>query len=127
MVMRMIWVMKQVTLASTADASADFERYRKPARRNALLTEMQALVAWGQLVALIEPHCPKSGNGRPPIGLERMLRIHLLQHWFNLADPAYQEALCDSASLRSFAGIDLDREPVAASPRSTSFSARLDF
>lgn len=104
--------MKQMTLASAADASAGFERYRKPTRRDAFLAEMQTLVPWAELVALIEPHYPKAGNGRPPIGLERMLRIHLLQHWFNLADAACEEALYDWASLRSFAGIDLGREPV---------------
>jgi IS5 family transposase len=54
---------------------------------------MQGLVPWTGLVTLIEPHYPKAGNGRPPIGLERMLRIHLLQHWFNLADGACEEAL----------------------------------
>lgn len=67
---------------------------------------------WGQLCALIEPHYPKTGNGRPPVGLERMLRIHFLQHWFNLSDPAVEEALYESASMRQFAGIDLGREPV---------------
>jgi IS5 family transposase len=69
-------------------------------------------VPWAELGALIEPHYPKAGNGRPPIGLQRMLRIHLLQHWFNLADEAMEEALYDSASLRAFVGIDLGREPV---------------
>ena len=61
---------------------------------------------------MIEPHYPKRGNGRPPIGLERMLRIHFVQHWFNLADVACEEALYDSASLRRFVGIDLGSEPV---------------
>jgi IS5 family transposase len=61
---------------------------------------------------LIEPHYPKPGNGRPPIGVERMLRIYFLQHWFNLADPAVEEALYDSLAMRGFAGIDLGREPV---------------
>jgi len=104
--------MKQMTLAAAADSTAGFERFRKPTRRDAFLAEMQALVPWAELVALIEPHYPKPGNGRPPIGLERMLRIHLLQHWFNLADAACEEALYDSAALRAFAGIDLGREPV---------------
>ncbi len=101
-----------MTLAAAADASAGFERFRKPTRRDAFLAEMQTLVPWAQLVALIEPHYPKPGNGRRPIGLERMLRIHLLQHWFNLADAACEEALYDSAALRAFVGIDLGREPV---------------
>jgi len=104
--------MKQMTLAAAADSTSGFERYRKPTRRDSFLAEMQTLVPWAQLVALIEPHYPKPGNGRPPIGLERMLRIHLLQHWFNLADAACEEALYDSAALRAFAGIDLGREPV---------------
>ena len=104
--------MKQMTLAAAADSTAGFERFRKPTRRDAFLAEMQTLVPWAELVALIEPHYPKPGNGRPPIGLERMLRIHLLQHWFNLADAACEEALYDSATLRGFAGIDLGREPV---------------
>jgi len=104
--------MKQMTLAAAADASAGFERFRKPTRRDAFLAEMQTIVPWDRLVALIEPYYPKPGNGRPPVGLERMLRIHLLQHWFNLADAACEEALYDSAALRAFAGIDLGREPV---------------
>jgi IS5 family transposase len=61
---------------------------------------------------LIEPVYPKPGNGRPPVGVERMLRIYFLQQWFNLADPAVEEALYDSATLRAFAGIDLGAEPV---------------
>ena len=70
------------------------------------------IVPWAALCQVIEPHYPKAGNGRPPIGLERMLRIHFLQHWFNLADLACEEALYDSASLRRFVGIDLGRERV---------------
>jgi len=104
--------MKQTTLAMAADQGAGFERYRKPTRREAFLAQMDTLVPWSELGALIEPHYPKAGNGRPPIGLQRMLRIHLLQHWFNLADEAMEEALYDSASLRAFVGIDLGREPV---------------
>ena len=73
---------------------------------------MEAIVPWAALCAVIEPYYPKAGNGRPPIGLERMLRIHFIQHWFNLADLSCEEALYDSASLRRFVGIDLGREPV---------------
>ena len=104
--------MKQTTLATAADQGAGFERYRKLPRREAFLAQMEAVVPWAELGALIEPHYPKPGNGRPPIGLQRMLRIHLLQHWFNLADEAMEEALYDSAALRAFVGIDLCREPV---------------
>jgi IS5 family transposase len=102
--------MKQQTLAVAADQT--FESYRKPTRRDEFLKTMEAIVPWTALCDVIEPHYPKAGNGRPPIGLERMLRIHFLQHWFNLADLSCEEALYDSASLRRFVGIDLGREPV---------------
>lgn len=102
--------MKQQTLAMAADQG--FERHRKPTRRDAFLETMNRVIPWDALYAVVEPHYPKKGNGRPPIGLERMLRIHFLQHWFNLADLACEEALYDSASLRRFAGIDLGNEPV---------------
>ncbi len=104
--------MKQQTLAMAADQGARYEHYRKPTRRDEFLKTMNAIVPWSALCEVIEPHYPKVGNGRPPIGLERMLRIHFLQHWFNLADLACKEALYDSASLRRFVGIDLGREPV---------------
>ena len=67
--MAKMMAMKQITLAAAADRTAGFERYRKPTRRDAFLTEMQTLVPWSEWVALIEPHYPKAGNGRPPIGL----------------------------------------------------------
>jgi IS5 family transposase len=102
--------MKQQTLAMAQDQG--FEQYRKPTRRDVFLETMDRIVPWERLCAVVEPVYPKPGNGRPPIGLERMLRIHFLQHWFNLADQACEEALYDSASLRRFAGIDLGREPV---------------
>lgn len=73
---------------------------------------MNRIVPWDELCAVIEPKYPKAGNGRPPIGLERMLRIHFIQHWFNLADFACEEALYDIPSLRQFAGIDLGCEAV---------------
>ena len=99
--------MKQMTLATSG-----FERYAKTTRRAAFLAEMERVVPWTELCALIEPVYPKPGNGRPPIGRERMLRIYFLQQWFNLSDPAVEEALYDSAAMRSFVGIDLGREPV---------------
>jgi transposase, IS5 family len=100
---------KQLTLGAN-----DFERYRKPTRREKFLAEMQSVVPWKELCALIEPYYPKatSVGGRPPVGLERMLRIHCLQLWFDLSDPAVEEALYDSLAMRSFVGIDLGREPV---------------
>ena len=104
--------MKQQTLAMAADQGSGYEHYRKPTRREEFLKTMNAIVPWAALCEVIEPYYPKAGNGRPPIGLERMLRIHFIQHWFNLADLACEEALYDSASLRRFVGIDLGREPV---------------
>ena len=89
-----------------------FERYTKQTRRAVFLEEMEWVVPWGELGALIEPHYPKPGSGRPPIGVERMLRIYFLQQWFNLSDPAVEEALYDSLVMRQFVGIDLGREPV---------------
>ena len=102
--------MKQQTLAMAADQT--FENYRKPTRRDEFLKTMEMIVPWAALCEVIAPYYPKAGNGRPPIGLERMLRIHFIQHWFNLADLACEEALYDSVSLRRFVGIDLGREPV---------------
>jgi len=99
--------MKQKTLATFG-----FDKYTKTIRRAAFLGEMDRVVPWGELCALIEPVYPKPGNGRPPVGLERMLRIYFLQHWFNLSDPAVEEALYDSNAMRAFVGIDLGREPV---------------
>lgn len=73
---------------------------------------MEEIVPWQELCGVIEPHYPKAGNGRPPIGLQRMLRMYFVQHWFNLADDACEEALLDSTALRRFVGIDLGRERV---------------
>ena len=89
-----------------------FERYTKKTRRAMFLEEMEQVVPWAKVYALIEPHYPKPGNGRRPKELEQMLRIYFLQQWFNLADPAVEEALYDSATLRQFANIDLGAEPV---------------
>ena len=99
--------MRQLTLAV-----ANFDKYGKPTRRAAFLAEMDRVVPWRELCAAIEPFYPKAGRGRPPVGLERMLRLHLLQHWFNLSDPMTEEALYESISMRRFVGIDLGREPV---------------
>ena len=89
-----------------------FERYTKKTRRAIFLEEMEQVVPWAKLCALIEAHYPKPGKGRRPKELEQMLRIYFLQQWFNLADPAVEEALYDSATLRQFAGVDLGSEPV---------------
>lgn len=94
-------------------AEEGFEKFRKPTRREKFLDEMNEVIPWAGLCEVIEPFYPKGeGAGRPPIGVERMLKIHFLQHWFNLADPAAEEALYDSRAMRRFVGIDLGREPV---------------
>lgn len=98
--------MKQLTFSAKG-----FDRYSKTTRRAAFLAEMEEVVPWADICALIEPFYPKPGNGRPAYGLDRMLRIYFLQQWFNLSDPGVEEALYDSATMRDFAGIDLGREP----------------
>lgn len=97
--------MKQQTLAG-------FERYGKTTRRAQFLAQMDRVVPWTELEAVVKPFYPKVGEagGRPPIALERMLRIYFLQLWFNLSDPAVEEALYDSVTMRAFAGIDLGQE-----------------
>lgn len=99
--------MKQTTLAA-----AGFEKYAKKTRREEFLQKMDAVVPWSELCALVEPYYPKPGNGRPPKDLEVMLRMHFLQHWFNLSDPGLEDTLYDSVSMQRFVGIDLGREPV---------------
>lgn len=102
---------QQLTLATQSDAG--FEAHRKTTRRDVFLAEMDKVVPWAELCAVIEPFYPKpraDGGGRPTVGLERMLRIHFLQQWYALSDPAVEEALYDSAAMRRFVGIDLGRE-----------------
>jgi transposase, IS5 family len=94
-------------------SASGFEKYQKKTRKQQFLEEMEVIIPWQELAAAIEPYYPKpEGTGRRPVGIERMLRIHLLQHWFNLSDPAAEEALYDSRALREFVGIDLGTEPV---------------
>ncbi len=89
-----------------------FERYTKKTKRALFLEEMEQVVPWRELCALIQPYYPKAGSGRPAVGVERMLRIYFLQQWFNLSDPGVEEALYDSVLMRQFVGIDLGQEPV---------------
>jgi IS5 family transposase len=84
----------------------------KVTRRAKFLAEMEAVIPWARLLAVIEPHYPKAAQGRPPHPLARMLRIHFMQQWFNLSDPAMEDALYDSEAMRGFAGIDLARDLV---------------
>ena len=94
-------------------ADNSFEKFRKQTRKDQFLAEMNNIIPWQELTAVIEPFYPKpEGTGRRPVGIERMLRIHFLQHWFALSDPAAEEALYDSRAMRHFVGIDLGREPI---------------
>jgi len=99
-------------MKQTSFSMSGFDKYAKTTRRAAFLAQMDRVVPWSALCALIEPVYPKPGNGRPPVGLERMLRLYFLQHWFNLSDPGLEEALYESISMRQFVDIDLGREPV---------------
>src|SRR2546425_10733729 len=100
--------MKQRTLAMMTG----FEQYTRKTRRAIFLEEMEQVVPWGELCALVAPHYPQPGKGRRPVGVERMLRIYFLQQWFNLSDPGVEEAVYDSVGMRQFVGIDLGCEPV---------------
>jgi IS5 family transposase len=100
--------MKQMTLA----AGRGFEKHARTTRKAEFLARMESLMPWGEFCALIEPHYPKAGNGRPPVGLERMLRMYCVANWFNLADQACEDALYDVAVFREFCRIDLGRERV---------------
>ena len=93
-------------------AQSEYAGKKKVTRRERFLGEMEKVVPWARLCAVIEPHYPKGRRGRPPIGIERMLRIYFLQQWHALADEALEDALYDSQALRTFAGIDLSVEAV---------------
>src|SRR5579863_5978900 len=99
--------MKQRTFASVA-----WERKGKVTRRERFLGEMDAVIPWTPILALIEPHYPKAGNGTQPMPMDRMLRIYFMQQWFNLSDPAMEDSLYDSESMRRFAGIELVEDAV---------------
>jgi IS5 family transposase len=99
--------MKQTTFASVA-----WDKKGKLTRRERFLSEMDAVIPWAPILALIEPHYPKAGNGTQPMPLERMLRIYFMQQWFNLSDPAAEDSLYDSESMRRFAGIELVEDAV---------------
>jgi IS5 family transposase len=101
--------MRQQTLAS----QASFEQYGRKGKRELFLDQMEQVVPWAELLALVEPHYPKAGNGRQPAGLSIMLRTYFLQQWFGFSDPGMEEAFYDSPALRRFAGVDLGR---AAAP-----------
>lgn len=98
--------MRQMTFSR-----AGFDKHGKATRRALFLAEMDRIMPWSALRGLIEPFYSQGMTGRPPVGVERMLRIHFVQHWFNLSDPAMEEAMYDSLAIREFVGIDLGQEP----------------
>jgi IS5 family transposase len=98
-------------------SQASFEKFGRRSKREQFLSVMDGVVPWSELEALIEPHYPKAGNGRQPVGLPILLRVYFLQQWFNLSDPGAEEALYESPVLRRFAGVDLGR---AAAPDETT-------
>ena len=94
-------------------ASYEFAQKKRVTRREKFLAEMEQVVPWAALEALVEPHYPTSGRvGRPPIGVPVMLRMYFLQQWFGLADEALEDAIYDSQAMREFLGLDLARDPV---------------
>jgi len=95
--------MKQLSLAETGF----LPKAGKQTRKAVFLAEMETVVPWARLEALIEPFYPKKGNGRPPMPLGTMLRIYFMQQWFALSDPAMEDALYEIESMRRFAGLDL--------------------
>ena len=105
--------MRQATFAS----QASFEKFGRKSKREQFLNIMDGVVPWSELEALVEPHYPKAGNGRQPVGLPILLRVYFLQQWFNLSDPGAEDALYESPVLRRFAGVDLGR---AAAPDETT-------
>ena len=99
--------MKQMSLGESG-----YERKTKRTRKREFLDEMNLVVPWAELVSLIAPHAPAPGakGGRPPFAVETMLRVHFLQQWFNLSDPAMEEALYDTPMFREFAGLDMGED-----------------
>lgn len=96
----------------TSFTHAEFAAKKKTTRREKFLARMEEVIPWVRLLAVIEPHYPKGERGRPPVGLERMLRVYFLQQWYGLADEALEDALYDSQALQQFARIDLSAEGV---------------
>ncbi|MCW8885082.1 MAG: IS5 family transposase [Motiliproteus sp.] len=90
-------------------ADSEFNSKRRQTRKEKFLGRMEKLVPWPRLIAVIEPHYPKAGNGRRPYPLMTMLRIHCMQHWYNLSDPAMEDALYEIASMRLFSRLSLDK------------------
>jgi IS5 family transposase len=111
----------------TSFASMAYANKGRITRREKFLVEMNAIVPWASLLTVIEPHYPKGQRGRPPIGLERMLRIYFLQQWYTLADEALEDSLYDISSLREFVGIDLGHDPIPDATTLLKFRHLLEY
>ncbi len=107
-------------------SQAEFATKKKTTRREKFLTRMEALIPWTKLLAVIESFYPKGERGRPPVGLERMLRVYFLQQWYGLADEALEDALYDSQAMQGFARIDLTAEGVPDATTLLKFRRRLE-
>ena len=97
--------MKQISFASVT-----YAHKKITTKREKFLNEMDRVIPWQRWLTIIEPYYPKKGNGRPPMPMETMLRVYCLQQWYNLSDPAAEEALYDIESMRCFAGLELGED-----------------
>jgi IS5 family transposase len=91
-------------------ATAEHLGKKRVTRREKFLAEMEQVVPWVRLLGALEPHYPNGKRGRPPVGLERMLRLYFVQQWYGLSDEGLEDAVSDSAAIRNFVGIDLGHE-----------------
>jgi IS5 family transposase len=114
-------------MRQTSFASLEYAGKKRQTRREKFLGEMERVVPWARLEALIEPHYPKSGRvGRPPVGVSRMLRMYFLQQWYSLSDEGLEDAIYDSQAMREFIGIDLSREQVPDATTLLKFRRKLE-
>ena len=114
-------------MRQTSFASLEYAGKKRQTRREKFLGEMERVVPWARLEALIEPHYPKSGKvGRPPVGVSRMLRMYFLQQWYSLSDEGLEDAIYDSQAMREFVGIDLSREQVPDATTLLKFRRKLE-
>jgi len=113
------------TMQQISFTDAEFTTKKRKTRREKFLDEMERAVPWKELEAVIEPHYPKTGNGRQPYPLSTMLRIHVMQHWYNMGDPAMEDALYEIQSMRCFAGLFLSG-PIPDETTILKFRRRLE-
>ena len=97
-------------MAQISFSQMEYACKKRVTRRERFLSEMERVVPWTVLLDALTPYYPKGKRGRPPIGLERMLRVYFIQQWYGLSDEGVEDAITDSQALRNFVGIDLSRE-----------------